>query len=273
MKNALIVAAVLCLFIFTGTQDLHAQTKRIMTLGDSIIKGANSKDGFGFRDNLQDLLNGISFSHVMVGPCLSPADGPPGYDCNHSGVGGAQTIHVLKFLKGEQRIPAKQGCRQSEKLYPLVEFAPDIVLIHVGYNNFAQADWPFDGDGGEIATAVDNMEDIVDVIRGKDRRGNDLRKYGGSEEIEIYIALVIPTTKSDRIAQGVSDFCRELGKMLREYIEDSGSAGVHIVDMHSRFPKKHLAKDPVHPGDEGYDVIARYWFEAMQATRYVDVVP
>ena len=217
---------------------------RIMPLGDSITKGTGESTLWSYRDHLQDLL-GIG-TYDFVGSYTDP-DSNATYDVEHSGIGGNRTYAVEARVLAELQSYMPAGTNNSNSK----------VLLHIGTN-----DIDTDCNGCSDSVLFGMVQNVIDTINIIDTHDS---------LIDVYVATVIPKWSTS----SPTDWVR-FNTRLVEQVALLAKTNLYVVDMYDAFtdtgncsPNQNacLKNDvgEVHPNNQGYQVMANYWYASIQA--------
>jgi lysophospholipase L1-like esterase len=207
---------------------------RIMPLGDSITFGFIPNSGQsngGYRVELfrQAVLDGHDITFVGTNP--RGANGP-------NEVEGQPFPRDNEGISGDT-IPGVAGRVDAA----LDATSPDIVLLHIGTNHLY---------GGLPANIPGLLEDLLDQITDD------------APDALVVVAQITPLTGANN---GVEEYNATIPAMVQERVD----AGKHLmlVDIFTPFSASgSLAQrlpDNVHPDVEGYAVMGRAWYEAIES--------
>ena len=164
MKNLflgkVILSAILVVAMATG---VLGKTKRILLVGDSIIKGeVGSSPVGGFRDDLDNLLTNAAFDFDFVG---GEVDGS-GFDAEHEGHDGWRT----------EQVDSAMGDWISN-------YSPDAILLLIGTNDVSQGSPSaniisrIDGILNKIGTSITiYLSALLPRLDGKDNEAGELNQ-------------------------------------------------------------------------------------------------
>ena len=236
---------------------------RIMPLGDSITLGNGPERSY--RGHLQTMPSTAGHRLHLVDSSGNVI--PPGGEAIWFGPEASQTAYdgpLDKDFEGHGGFQAGQPESvvgyQDHMLAQMVPtdiplFAPDVVLMHIGTNDFLGG-WtihgPWHGPGGpqdrRVEFAARNVLDLVDAI-------GTLRPAT--------VVLVAPIGRSG--LNGVQDELAKISVVVRQGIEARAIQGrpvQFVADLYDGFTPADLA-DIVHPTDGGYEKMAAAWFRAL----------
>lgn len=228
MKHRLAVAALAGAFIiFILFVNASFATYRVMLLGDSITKGEVSGTPVGgFRDDLDALLQteGIDFNFVGT-----LTDGT-GFDADHEGHNGMRADEIADNLLGWLNALGSQ--------------TPRFILVHAGTNDLTA--------GQTVESTIDDIEEIVDIIRTKASFNN------------ILLCSLIPR-KDDK-----DGLTTQLNQLIKDLYYEKKAAGYNIYYVGQNEVFKTEASwattymaDDVHPNNAGFNVMAKVYFNVL----------
>jgi lysophospholipase L1-like esterase len=192
---------------------------KIMPLGDSITFGSPDPAYGGYRRLLGTLLAKDGYNVDFVGSRRSGDGVAPGP--NNEGQSG-WTIPQLKYGVDSNRW--------------LETYRPDIVLLHIGTNDFIQ---------GNAAVAVGNLSALIDDILAR------------LPDARVIVAQIIA------FRQGASPGHRAFNAAIPGIAASKGPR-VSMIDMQALLEPSDYA-DGAHPNAAGYDKMARAWEAAIRA--------
>jgi lysophospholipase L1-like esterase len=217
---------------------------RIMPLGDSITKGYGTcidfpepaLDCIGYREDLWNLLVGGGYSVNFVGSLGSAYQYQYSYDNDHEGHGG-QTVDWIR-----DRVYGPNG--QFLQNNP-----PDIVLLHIGTNDFSGT--PPLSDPDDVAMEVMQILDKIDDYESAE-----------GKKVLVILAKIIKRIDSVEKKQAVEAF----NLALQSKAETRILAGDNLVmvDMETALNYPQDLADDLHPNTAGYSKMADVWFSALE---------
>ena len=192
----------------------------IMPLGDSITFGQGSSTGGGYRLPLWQELRAWGFPIYFVG---SLQTGPAGFDRENEGHPGWTIRQIAAEVVGW-----------------LMTYRPDIILLHIGTNDFIKNDDP--------THAPARLRQLVDLIT---------TTLPGSQ---VVVAQILPLPRSARLKAEVVAYNETIPRMVQAEV----ARGKHLqfVDMYHAVPPGMLL-DQIHPNDAGYALMAQVWLHAL----------
>ncbi|MFQ5649775.1 MAG: Ig-like domain-containing protein [bacterium] len=203
-----------------------AQTK-IMPLGNSITKGVDgpSTDDAGYRNDLDGLLTAEGVAFDFVG---SQSDGA-GFDTDHEGHDGFRADQIVAGLGS------------------YLSVNPDVIILHIGSNDISDDQTP--------ESTRDEIESIIDAVHTFD------------PGVKIILSSIVPRTDDkDDETTTLNTLIEDLFYRKRD---DDGRnlyyAGVNELFKHNATwnTDYFAASDAVHPNDDGFNVMARVYFDAL----------
>lgn len=236
---------------------------RIMPLGDSVTLGASPERSY--RGHLQQLLLAAGHRFDLVGSYGNVI--PPGGEAIWFGPDAAQVGYQGPldidfeghggFQAGQPEAVVGYRDHMLAQMIPVdvPRFAPDVVLVHIGTNDFLGG-WtthgPWHGPGGPgdrpHEFAARNVIDLLDAIA-------QLRPE----------AIVLVGAIGRTGLNGVHDDLARISALVRGAVEQRAAAGrrlTYVADLYDAFVPADLA-DVVHPNDGGYAKMAAAWFRAL----------
>lgn len=193
---------------------------RILPLGDSITYGHGSANKGGYRLPLWNDLQERGISIDFVG---SQEVGPTSFDRDNEGLPGWKINQIA-----------------SEVVGWLQTYQPQIILLHIGTNDFVKNDHP------ELATA--RLSHLIDLIMTT------------LPNAILIVAQIIPITRNAELNAEVINYNADIPGIVRAKV----ARGKHVqyVDMyHAVSPD--MLPDQIHPNDAGYDQMAKVWLRAL----------
>jgi lysophospholipase L1-like esterase len=193
---------------------------RIMPLGDSITYGEGSSTGAGYRLPLWNDLSARGFHVEFVG---SVQTGPASFDRQNEGHPG-WTIQQIA----------------AEVVNWLLTYRPNIILVHIGTNDFVKNDDP--------AQAPAHLSQLLNLIT---------TTLPGATVI---VAQILPLPRSARLDAEVVAYNATIPSIVQAEV----AQGKHVqyVDMYDAVPPNMLP-DQIHPNDAGYALMAQVWLHAL----------
>jgi lysophospholipase L1-like esterase len=123
---------------------------------------------------------------------------------------------------------------------PALQELPHIVLLMIGTNDVAQND--------DLPNATKRLDSLLDRI------------VMNAPDALIVVATITPLSRGGQAVQAYN-------AAIPAVIDARADAGEHVllVDMFKDFPTTELG-DGVHPNRQGYERMARVWYEAISST-------
>jgi len=230
---------------------------RILCVGDSITRGVvGSSRAQGYRGKLAELLQNAGYACEFVGPFHDPyLEDNPEANAHLAW----DDIYTHQAHKDQQASACSLLNDYLNSSLPHPNPLHSAVLLHIGTNDISDSEV-------DLTRSVACVERTIDM----------LNKFDPYHTLAIYVALIIPRGddpqkaiwENHRIAQRHNEYSYRLKEMLE--VKRRVNPCIYTVDMEEAFRKepftwqrKYLA-DPWHPNDQGYDLMAQTWFEAIQ---------
>ncbi len=221
-KAPLVGASLLAISLLLS--DARAQAIRIMPVGDSITEGAGGTSGLGgYRGPLYDLL--VNAGHTIDYVGSHQTNSALLADMDHDGWGG-WTIgqidaNIIGWLDG-------------------IGAAPDILLLHIGTNNF--------GSGASNPGAINELDALITKIANHRPT-----------------TQIIVTNLMERGGTANTNIQNEFNPFVEGIVSNQSTAGrlVSFLDMRSAVPLSDMP-DQLHPNDAGYGKMAAAWLGAIE---------
>jgi len=248
MRFVLTAVLALCVALPAAARKTEPAPLRIMPMGDSITEGG---DGFGgYRKPLFDMITGAQGRqpNFVGGRNLLGVDPLDCVDSDQDGYSGYRIDQIDNGGAFFNALPLEERLRTWD---------PAVVLLHAGTND-AQQQYYFDADPqAGVPSAIDRLDELVTRI------------VRFNPEIYIIVAQIIPANPP--ATQATSDYIVKLNALIPAMVARHQAAGdrVSLVDQYT--PMLNVPNpDGIHPGPEGYAVMADTWFAGIQA---LGVVP
>jgi lysophospholipase L1-like esterase len=193
----------------------------VLPLGDSITLGAKTKS---YRYYLWNLLKSNGYDINFVGSQKTQIF--DNFDPDHEGHGGWRADQISASLNNW-----------------LKNYTPDIVLLHIGHNDFAY--------GESIVSTIDDIENIIDILRTK------------NPNVTILLAQIIHSEASYKYQ------AQSIRTLFNEQIVSFASSKttpqslVISVNQNEFFNPEIDTIDGVHPNDSGNEKMAQQWFKSI----------
>ena len=220
----------------TKYQIKEATKVKIMPLGDSLTQGGQHNTS-AYRGYLSTMLKEGGHNSIFVGCHKWSYEGIKDGNWMHSGFGGA----TVKSLSNE--LESMKDCN------------PDIILLMIGRN-----------DNTKGISAEKTVQDMEELLINK--------LYEMFPDVHIFLANPPP----DRMYNGAetlnnSDIVmRDFLPAYRQLVEDKKAQGskIDFVEMTAETTgivwQDFTADDFVHPLPEGYEKLAKCWYDAIKDT-------
>jgi fibronectin type 3 domain-containing protein len=250
-----IIAILFSEIFIISTDNLKAQTYRILPLGNSITEGTHDNinppvgDRIAYRKELYDQLTGRGYSFDFVGHDNA------GYnllsDADQGGIPGSRAQYVVRLLQDGYDL------RWSEQITPAGEpyldvYPADIILLHIGTNDITH---------GEGSSAAD-VEDILDEI--------DAWEASSGTHVTVFLAQIIQ--RIDDPADNLTTLT--FNDNLATMVAGRGDPSVILVDMETGAGidySTEIMADGIHPLQSAYDKMGDTWYASLDA--YLDAIP
>lgn len=237
---------------------------KIMSLGDSITDGYWTAGGY--RKYLYHELELKGYDNIdMVG--MKGSDSATfnyngetfTYDDNYSGYSG----YAIQYMTGTE---TRQGILETIQETDMINVCkPDIILLQIGTNDILSNY----NDG-----ITDRLENLVDTI------------LSDMEENSVIYVSTIPDIDVEKVSDWFWSYgeikwnntTEDFAKIIQEYInsynesiynltEKMQSEGkpVKFADIHSVVDYQEDLYDGVHPNEQGYEKMGKYWSEVVDS--------
>ena len=193
---------------------------KIMPLGDSITFGQGSSTGGGYRLPLWKELTARGFPIDFVG---SLQDGPDGFNRHHEGHPGWKINQIA-----------------AKVVTWLLTYRPDIILLHIGTNDFVKNDDP--------AQAPVRLSQLLNLITA------------ALPNATVIVAQILPLPRSTRLNAEVVAYNTAIAGIVQADVVQEKH--IQYVDMYHAVPPSMLP-DQIHPNDAGYALMAQVWLQAL----------
>lgn len=248
----------------SASASVHANSMKIMALGDSITEGfiISSGPSVSYRKEFVRLLSEQSCSFDMVG---SKKDNRPATDFNQSSLpelGNQDTDHEgYSAITADQLLIATPNSLRRGSAgvtAAALTYQPDVVLLHIGSNDM--------NNGDTVTNAVDEIQQIIDRIHAEHNAAI------------VFVANLIPW--ADTIVAGNNNTpgaVEALGDAIEiagflNKTDTQGNKLVYLVDVRneilnpprSAFDISLLDSDLIHPNPAGELYIAEAFVKAIE---------
>jgi lysophospholipase L1-like esterase len=209
-----------------------------MPMGASLVYGLESDDGNGFRLGLQNLLQKNGSTVTMLGTQKSG-------DMSQN----SHEAYLAVTIDGFAKKASSSGA---------YDMNPNIVLLLLGVNDcwyMADEKHPEDSDPSIDKRTTDGKYTAL-------RLATLLAsiKKGFPDALVLASELPLNTNEwQDKCVRGFNDY-------LPTIVANATSQGqiIRYVNMYDAVPSDMIQQDGTHPTDEGYQLMAKRWFEATQ---------
>jgi len=203
---------------------LHAEEAiKILPLGDSITHGGSARPSY--RRSLWLTLTQNGYNVDFIGSqndfhSVSPPDSQLDFDLDHEGHWGWETNQIADALPNW-----------------LNTYTPDIVLIHLGTNDFDR--------GKPIPDTLQDLESVLTLLRSD------------NPDVIILLAEIIPMRfkNTDTFNQALRNWAIGLSTDQSKLV---------IVNQHEGYYPLFFNYDKYHPNSWGEKIIAKNWFNAIR---------
>jgi len=226
------------IFSFFTISIAHAETIRIMPLGDSITEDWAFSDQYnprpdsqksGYRNYLWYALKAANLDVDFVGTHKLGSAITPKFDIDNEGWSGLKTTQVALYPRPSDGF-----------YYRLKTFKPHIILLHLGTN-----DW---------STSTSGIRDILDEI-------DDCEETEGFHTTVVLAQIINKRERSSIF----SNFNRNLQTLVNQRIANGDD--IVMVDMENDAGIRYSSddfQDRIHPNNSGYKKMANVWFKAIE---------
>lgn len=215
---------------------------KVMPLGDSITSGTNA--WASYRCLLYQNLTSAGYAVDFVGSVHGQlghlnADLTPPNTCNmvdwdQEGHSGWAIYHILNGVPGSW-----PGNLQTW----VTTYVPDVVLIHLGTNNFIYG--PPEYPVPEVDAAVSQMGQVIDTLRAANPR------------VKILLAQIIPSKYSSDTLTKIPIFNSRLPDLAASQARPDSP--ILVVDQYTGFDVNADTHDGTHPNEQGEAKLAARW--------------
>jgi lysophospholipase L1-like esterase len=240
-----LIAATFALALALGAA--HAQKSqptpiRIMPVGDSITEGGDGAGGY--RRPLFDLFTAAYGMPNMVGSRSSRQNDPADFiDQDQDGYSAYRIDQIASGKGFWNALPIEERLRLWD---------PAIVTLHAGTND-AQQNRHFDGNPKTgMLPVIDRLDELVSRI------------VAFNPQIYVIVAQIVPANPP--ATETTADYIRRLNALIPGLVAKHQGLGhrVSMVDLYTPM-LAYPHPDGIHPSTEGYQVMGREWFAAIQA--------
>ena len=206
---------------------LHADPTRIMPLGDSITKGYIVDEPAiesGYRGPLWSKLLEDGYRFDFIGETSSGEEYNTSFDADHNGYNGFTISNINNRVDNY-----------------LVLKNPDIILLHIGTNDFKN------GANPNLNTVTNHVKSILDKI------------YAYNPNITILLARILDFKSHNPQITLFNDTVVSMA--------NTHPANIHIVDMQNAAGFNYAIdmENQLHPNNMGYTKMANLWHKTLQS--------
>ena len=134
---------------------------------------------------------------------------------------------------------------EQEEFLQALDFAGDIVVIHLGINDTDPRDWPLYADD-----FVDDYLALIDSLRSR------------SPKAQFFVAKMTPIGHTHpRFVTGTKQYHGEIQEAIKEVVRRSGARYIDFYEPLYHYPQ--MLPDAVHPTAEGAAFLAREVYSAI----------
>ena len=245
----------------TTSNATAADTIRIMPLGDSNTEGVRSdfvavENRIAYRAKLEELLEGSKLKGLYDFVGSESTGSAHMNDTNHAGFGGARDEDIAALLAAGKYKDYDGMMRGGEDGFYLDQFDPDIILLHIGTN------WVDSSDN-----SIYDVEKILNQVDSYEKREN--------KDVTVILAKIILTDgRNPDIDAVTKSYNQKVSAMVKTRVE-AGDL-IELVDMQDGAGLIYTntavggdMADHLHPNTNGYNKMARVWFNAIMNTNVV----
>lgn len=247
MRRLIVIAFAFAAALPAWSQSSQPAPLRVMPIGDSITEGGDGTGGF--RKPLFDKLTAVWGMPNFVGSRNMRQSDPADFVDHDEDGYSAYRIEQITSGKGFWNAPPLET--------RLKAWDPAVVTIHAGTNDAQQNYYFYGNPKTGFPGVVDRLDDMVSRI------------VAFNPEIYIVVAQIIPANAP--ASDTTQAYIRALNAKIPALVERHQALGhrVSLVDLYTPM-LTHPNPDGIHPGAEGYAVMAEQWFQALMA---LGVVP
>ncbi|MGN0677805.1 MAG: SGNH/GDSL hydrolase family protein [Ruminococcus sp.] len=272
ISSACMLINTLLIYSMPVSAEENSDDVKIMSLGDSItdgywtaggyrkylyheleLKGYNNIDMVGMKgsDNASFVYNGETVS----------------YDDNYSGYSG----YAIQYMTGTE---TRQGILETIQETDMINVCkPDIILLQIGTNDILSNY----NDG-----ITERLENLVNTILS-DMEENDIIYVSTIPDIDVekvsdwfwsYGELKYNNTTED-FTKIIQDYIDSYNESIYNMVNAMQSEGkpVKFADIHSVVDYKADLYDGVHPNEQGYEKMGKYWSEIIESELSGEISP
>lgn len=225
---------------FTLTKNGSGDPLKIMPLGDSITRGHKysqmDADGYkdlaGYRDDLWALFQDENYDVDFVGSerqgyeTVAGEKGTYTFDADHQGLGGFKVndldLNIENWLNA---------------------FAPDVVLLMAGTNDFIQQQ--------SVESTQNELKILIDKV------------LSWSNDIHVFVSSIAPLEPMGKPKINVEPYNSYIAGLIGGNTYQG--ANVSFVDNRDWLTPNYLISDGIHLNSSANAKLANSWFSAMQS--------
>ena len=250
----------------------NADDVKIMSLGDSITDGYWTAGGY--RKYLYHELELKGYSNIdMVGmkgsdnASFSYNGETVTYDDNYSGYSG----YAIQYITGTE---TRQGILETIQETDMINVCkPDIILLQIGTN---------DKLSNYNEGITDRLKNLVNTILS-DMEADDIIYVSTIPDIDVelvsdwfwsYGEIKWNNTTED-FAKIIQDYIDSYNESIYNMVSEMQGEGkpVKFADIHSVVDYKADLYDGVHPNEQGYEKMGKYWSEVIESELSGEIPP
>jgi fibronectin type 3 domain-containing protein/lysophospholipase L1-like esterase len=233
---------------------LHAQTYRILPLGNSITQGMGEEyiaesDRISYRKKLYELLSAGGYDFDLVGHRNAGYGLFP--DADHGGIPGTRAQYVDRLL--EDGFDERWGAQITTGSAPYLDVYPaDIILLHIGTNDITHGEGNATGDIVNILNRIDEWE------------------ASSGTHVVVFLAQILLRTDSP----ANNTITRQYNDNLAALLASRGDPTVILVDIESGAGinyNSEMMADGIHPAQSAYDKMGSKWYSSLHS--YLSSIP
>lgn len=272
ISSACMLTNTLLIYSMPVSAEENADDVKIMSLGDSITDGYWTAGGY--RKYLYHELELKGYNNIdMVG--MKGSDNASfvyngetvTYDDNYSGYSG----YAIQYMTGTE---TRQGILEKIQETDMINVCkPDIILLQIGTNDILSNY----NDG-----ITERLENLVNTILS-DMEENDIIYVSTIPDIDVelvsdwfwsYGELKYNNTTED-FAKIIQDYIDSYNESIYNMVNAKQSEGkpVKFADIHSVVDYKADLYDGVHPNEQGYEKMGKYWSEVIESELSGEIPP
>lgn len=250
----------------------NADDVKIMSLGDSITDGYWTAGGY--RKYLYHELELKGYSNIdMVGmkgsdnASFSYNGETVTYDDNYSGYSG----YAIQYITGTE---TRQGILETIQETDMINVCkPDIILLQIGTNDILS---------NYNEGITDRLKNLVNTILS-DMEADDIIYVSTIPDIDVelvsdwfwsYGEIKWNNTTED-FAKIIQDYIDSYNESIYNMVSEMQGEGkpVKFADIHSVVDYKADLYDGVHPNEQGYEKMGKYWSEIIDSELSGEIPP